>query len=324
MGGVVEARWLLLIHQIPPKPAYLRVKVGRRLHALGAVAVKNSVYVLPRSDESLEDFQWVRREIVAGGGDASVCEASFVEGLSDRSVEGLFNAARAADYEALASEVRRLQGSLKPRRRPSRRLGTRAAAALIRLRQRLHEVGGIDFFGAPGRGPLEGILASMEGILRPADVATPASGPAAPVAVRGHRWVTRAGVHVDRIASAWLIKRFIDPDATFGFINARDAASREGELRFDTFEADFTHEGELCTFEVLLRRFAIEDPALRHIGEIVHDLDLKDARFARPEAAGLDRLIAGIALRHRDDEARLRDGGLVFEALYESFKRKGT
>lgn len=324
MGSVAEARWLLLIHQIPPKPAYLRVKIGRRLHALGAVAVKNSVYVLPRNDESLEDFQWVRSEIVAGGGDASVCEASFVEGLSDRSVEGLFNAAREADYEALASEARRLQDSAKPRRKPSRRRGARAAAALVRLRQRLQEVAGIDFFGAPGRGTVEGILASVDGILRPADVATPASGPGAPVAVRNRRWVTRAGVHVDRIASAWLIKRFIDPEATFGFVKAGDAPPREGELRFDMFEADFTHEGELCTFEVLLQRFAIEDPALRHVGEIVHDLDLKDARFSRPEAAGLDRLIAGIALRHRDDETRLRDGGEVFEALYESFKSEKT
>src|ERR1044071_3864168 len=104
-----DPRWLLLIHQIPPRPAYLRVKVGRRLQGLGAVAVKNSVYVLPRGDDALEDFQWVRREIVAGGGDASVCEARFVEGLSDAAIEGLFNAAREADYAALAREARALQ-----------------------------------------------------------------------------------------------------------------------------------------------------------------------------------------------------------------------
>ena len=120
MADVGEADWLLLIHQIPPKPGYLRVKVGRRLQSLGAVAVKNSVYVLPRSESALEDFQWVRREIVAGGGDASVCEARFVEGLSEASVEGLFRSAREADYEALAREARRLQSSAKRRRRPTR------------------------------------------------------------------------------------------------------------------------------------------------------------------------------------------------------------
>jgi hypothetical protein len=321
---VDEPRWLLLIHQIPPRPAYLRVKIGRRLHALGAVAIKNSVYVLPRSDEALEDFQWVRREIAAGGGEASVCEAAFVEGLEDRSVEGLFNAAREADYEELAAEARRLQASLKPGRKRSRTRGSGAAAALARLERRLQEVSAIDFFGAPGRGTALGVLSAIEQSLRPPAVPALAATPQAPEAVRGRRWVTRPGVHVDRMASAWLIERFIDPEATFGFVTAGGAAPREGELRFDMFEAEFTHEGDLCTFEVLLRRFGLDDPALRAIGEIVHDLDLKDDRFARPEAPGLDRLISGIALRHRDDESRLRVGGEAFDALYDSFSRKGA
>jgi hypothetical protein len=322
MSATGAARWLLLIHQIPPRPAYLRVKVGRRLHSLGAVAVKNSVYVLPRSDDTLEDFQWVRREIVAGGGEASVCEAHFVEGLSDDSVEALFRAAREADYEALASEARRLQVSLKRSRRPTRRTRERASAGLLRLRRRLDELARIDLFGAGGRGTVEGILASLERSLRPEEVEATGPGREALGRLRGRRWVTRAGVHVDRMASAWLIRRFIDPEARFGFVRAGTPAA-EGELRFDMFEAEFTHEGEQCTFEVLLRRFALDDAALRQIGEIVHDVDLKDARFARPEATGLDRLIAGIALRHvNDDAARLRDGGEVFEALYEYFHRK--
>jgi len=317
-----EARWLLLIHQIPPRPAYLRVKIGRRLHSLGAVAVKNSVYVLPRSDESLELFQWVRREIVAGGGEASVCEAGFVEGLQDRTIEGLFNAAREADYAELADEAKRLQAATRRGRRASRRRTDPMATSLPRLRRRLEEITAIDFFGAPGRGTAEGILASLASQLRPEKAAAPRSEPVPTSTVRGRRWVTRAGVHVDRIASAWLIRRFIDPEATFGFVTGADAGPQEGELRFDMFEAEFTHEGEECTFEVLLRRFGIEDLALRRIAEIVHDLDLKDSRFARPEAAGLDRLIAGIALRHAEDESRLRDGAEVFEALYESFARR--
>jgi hypothetical protein len=314
MNAAREARWLLLIHQIPPRPAYLRVKIGRRLHGLGAVAVKNSVYVLPRSDDALEDFQWVRREIVAGGGEASVCEAHFVEGLSDDSVEALFRAAREADYDALAAEARRLQKSLTRSRRPSSRSRERSAAALVRLRRRLGEVARIDFFDAGGRSAAEGLLASLDKSLRPDEAEAPGRGVEAPGRPRSRRWVTRAGVQVDRIASAWLIKRFIDPDASFGFV--------QDELRFDMFEAEFTHEGEMCTFEVLLRRFVIDDAALRQIGEIVHDIDLKDARFARPEAAGLDRLLAGIALRYSDDAARLDAGAEVFDALYESFMRK--
>jgi hypothetical protein len=318
MADSQEPRWLVLIHQIPPQPSYLRVKVGRRLQGLGAVPVKNSVYVLPRSDQALEDFQWVRREIVAGKGDATLCEARFVEGLSDASVEALFNAAREADYEVLAREARALQRSLGRGKRAGG--GQQAEAALLRLRKRLGEVAEIDFFGADGRDAVEGVLAAIEATLRPA---RPEAEPtaSAPGAARGRTWVTRSGVHIDRIASAWLIRRFIDPEARFRFVRGHDEAA-PGELRYDMFEAEFTHEGELCTFEVLLRRFGLDEPALGRIGEIVHDVDLKDGRFDHPETAGLDHLIAGTALRHKDDEARLRDGAVALEALYEYFKRK--
>jgi hypothetical protein len=320
--GSEEARWLLLIHQIPPRPGYLRVKVGRRLQSLGAVAVKNSVYVLPRSDQAREDFQWVRQEIVAGRGDAWVCEARFVEGLSDGAVEAQFNAERDADYDLLAREVRRVKGALSRRGRKKAAGGEPATAALARLRRRLGDVAAIDFFGASGRATVESLLASVEASLRPArpsaEVSLLASGD-----VRGRTWVTRGGVYVDRIASAWLIRRFVDPEARFKFVRGQKHAAAPGELRFDMFEAEFTHEGELCTFEVLRRRFGLGDAALSPIAEIVHDLDLKDRKFARPEVAGLDRVLAGIALRHRDDESRLQAGGAVFDSLYEYFKEKG-
>jgi hypothetical protein len=315
-----EPRWLLLIHQIPPSPSYLRVKVGRRLQGLGAVAVKNSVYVLPRSDQALEDFQWVRREIVAGGGDASVCEARFVEGLADSGVEALFMAARDADYAALGQEARRLQSAVGRRKRPGADKG-QAALSLLRLRKRLGELSAIDFFDAPGREAVEELLAAVEAGLRPA-AAAGAAPEALAMDVRGRTWVTRAGVHIDRIASAWLIGRFIDREARFKFVQGHAYAPETAELRFDMFEAEFTHEGELCTFEVLLRRFGLREPALQQVAEIVHDVDLKDARFARPEAVGVDRLIAGIAMRHKDDETRIAEGGAVFESLYEYFKRK--
>jgi hypothetical protein len=317
---IPEPRWLLLIHQIPPRPSYLRVKVGRRLQGLGAVPVKNSVYVLPRSDQAFEDFQWVRREVVAGGGDASVCEARFVEGLSDDGVEALFAAARDADYALLGQQARRLQAAVARRKRPARDEG-HDAVVLARLRKRLGDVAAIDFFGAPGRDTVEGLLAAIEARLRPASDAK--SLPAPPAGnVRGRTWVTRTGVHIDRIASAWLIRRFIDPEARFKFIPGHEYAPEPGELRFDMFEADFTHEGDSCTFEMLLQRFGLRDAALRQIGEIVHDIDLKDEKFARSEAAGIDRLIAGIAMRHKGDEARIEEGGAVFESLHEYFKRK--
>jgi hypothetical protein len=322
MADPVDPRWLVLIHQIPPRPNYLRVKIGRRLQGLGAVPVKNSVYVLPRSDQALEDFQWVRREIVAGGGDASVCEARFVEGLSDGAVEALFGAAREADYDELAREVRGLQQKLGRASKRRRGDGEQAAPALARLRKRLGEIVAIDFFGASGRDTVEGLMTSLDRSLRPAEPVDAAGGQWAPGDVRGRTWVTRAGVHVDRMASAWLVRRFIDPDARFKFVRAQAYTPEKGELRFDMFEAEFTHEGDRCTFEVLVQRFGLRERALGEVGEIVHDIDLKDARFGRVEAAGVDRLVAGIALRHKDDEARLRDGAAVFDGLYEFFKRK--
>jgi len=189
------------------------------------------------------------------------------------------------------------------------------------LRKRLADVVGIDFFAASGRDTVEGVLAGIESGLRPPGPAAEIDA-MAPGDVRGRTWVTRTGVHVDRIASAWLIRRFIDPEARFRFVQGGEAVAAPGELRFDMFEADFTHEGDLCTFEVLLRRFGLEDKALDRVGEIVHDIDLKDGRFGHPETVGVEHLIAGIAMRHKDDEARLRDGAAAFEALYEYFKRK--
>ena len=320
MSAAQSPRWLLLIHQIPPKPSYLRVKVGRRLQALGAVPVKNSVYVLPRSDQAFEDLQWLRRELVAEGGDASVCAAHFVEGLSDGAIEGLFNAAREADYAALAREARRLQGTVSRTRKRSAGKGA-DANALVRLRKRLAEVVALDFFGAPGRDAVEGLIAAIEAALRPACGADQARA-GAPGDFKGRTWVTRTGVQIDRIASAWLIQRFIDPKARFKFVPGQQYEPTAGELRFDMFEAEFTHDGELCTFEVLVARFGLKEGALRAIAEIVHDIDLKDSKFGRPEAAGIDHVIAGIAMRHKDDEPRLRDGGAVFASLYEYFRRK--
>jgi hypothetical protein len=317
-----EPRWLLLIHQIPPRPAYLRVKVGRRLQGLGAVPIKNSVYVLPRSDQALEDFQWVRREIVAGHGDATVCEARFVEGHSDADVEALFTTARDAEYASVAEDARRLERALVGSRRRAPIGAEQARPSLVRLRKQLSDIMAIDYFGAPAREAVEGLLAGIENRLRPVPVQTDVQKTVSAEGIRGRTWVTRRGIQVDRIASAWLIRRFIDPEARFKFVLGHEYAPEAGELRFDMFQAEFTHDGDLCTFEVLLRHFGLKEAALRSLAEIVHDIDLKDVKFARPEAPGLDGLIAGIAMRHKEDEARLSEGAAVFDSLHAYFKRK--
>jgi hypothetical protein len=324
MSKPTAAKWLLLIHQIPPKPNYFRVKIGRRLQRLGAAAIKNSVYVLPKSDQSQEDFEWVVREIVEGGGEASVCEARFVEGLSDAEVEGLFNSAREAEYLELASEARRLQ-SRSPRGKKSDEHRDELESGVGRLRKRLEEIERVDFFAATGRDALEALLVDLEEKVKTSAVAESEKDDGhvgAIEKVQGRVWVTRKGIHVDRMASAWLIRRFIDKDARFKFVPGKGYRPDRGELRFDMFEAEFTHEGDRCTFEVLLHKFGLADPALKQIAEIVHDIDLKDEKFGREDTLGLDRLIAGIAMAHPEDEKRLAEGSAVFNSLYEYFKRK--
>jgi hypothetical protein len=315
--------WLLLIHQLPAKPAYLRVKIWRRLQELGAVAVKNAVHALPMNDETQEDFEWLLREIIEGGGEAVVCEARLIDGLSDEEVRALFDRARNADYEDVARSARALAGNVRPNSRPERLAEFRVQ--LARLQKRLSQVVAIDFFGAVGRDQAEGLLRTLESRLNKDDDVTDKARVGADRkdfgTLRGRTWVTRQGVYVDRIASAWLISRFIDPQARFKFVSGKGYRPAEGELRFDMFEAEFTHEGDKCTFEVLLDR-APRDAALRAIADIVHDIDLKDDKFGRTEVAGIRTLIEGISVATKDDSERIARGAEVFNNLYEYFKKK--
>jgi hypothetical protein len=319
-----EGRWLLLIHQLPPTPAYLRVKIGRHLLRLGAAAIKNSVYVLPATDQAREDFAWVYREILDGGGDASVCEARFFEGLSDEQVEALFHAARNADYQALTADARAVQKTFPRRGEVPEARRAALEADVARLKKRLAEIVAIDFFGATDRVAVEGLVSGLEARVheRAGREAQAAARSAATLAeVRGRTWVTRKNIRVDRIASAWLVRRFIDPEACFKFVDGKDYAPEAGELRFDMFEAEYTHEGDRCTFEVLLERFGLADPALHAVAEIIHDIDLKDAKFDRPERPGVERMLDGLAASEKDDDARLGRGAALFGDLYQAFSQ---
>jgi len=324
--AAIEGRWLLLIHQIPPKPDYFRVKIWRRLQRLGAVAIKNSVYVLPKNEQTQEDFQWVLREIVEGRGEASLCEARFVEGLSDDQVEALFQVARGAEYDQIAEEARRLAESPLPDEQREATRRTQVEIDLTRLKRRLAEVVAIDFFGAPGREAAEGLVSGVEARMtgKNSMLGADSARTFRREDFLGKTWVTRKGIYVDRMASAWLIRRFIDPDARFKFVPPKGYKPLPGELRFDMFEAEFTHEGDRCTLEVLIERTGIHDPGLSAIAEIVHDIDLKDSKFGRQDTIGIERLIAGIAMTHKDDEVRLERGCAVFNDLYEYFRRKSS
>ena len=312
-------QWLFLLHQLPAKPAYARVKVWRRLQSRGAVTVKNAVHALPDNSESREDFAWLAKEIVESGGEALVCEAELVEGLTDEQLRATFERARNDDYERIATEAAALAGRLDDDSPDA--ATAEIAAQVVRLRRQLLETRAIDFFGAGGRDAADKGLAALEARLQEGgemSEPTSASQASGADALRGKVWVTRESVQIDRIASAWLIRRFIDPDARFKFVPGRAYLPRAGEVRFDMFEGEYTHEGDRCTFEVLLQRAGLHDRALAAIGEIIHDIDLKDGKYGREETAGIRIVMAGIAAGQRDDEERLARGGAVLDDLYQS------
>jgi hypothetical protein len=314
-------KWLFLLHQLPAKPAYARVKVWRRLQSLGAVTVKNAVYALPDTSDAREDFAWLAKEIVESGGEALVCQADLVEGLTDEELRATFASARNDDYARITGEARTLAQRLDDE--SSDAVAADIAAQVVRLRRQLLETRAIDFFAADGRLAADRAVADLdarllEGAIMSDRTALPQASGAD--ALRGKIWVTREAVQIDRIASAWLVRRFIDPGARFKFVPGRAYLPRSGEVRFDMFEGEYTHEGDRCTFEVLLQRAGLHDDALGAIGEIIHDIDLKDGKYGREETAGIRIVMAGIAAGPRGDEERLARGSAVLDDLYQSLK----
>lgn len=321
IGNGTAARWLLLIHQLPAKPAYLRVKTWRRLQSIGAVAIKNAVYALPATEQTQEDLEWLRRAIQEAGGEAVICEARLVDGLTDAEVRAQFNAARDNDYGEIADELRALNARLD-KRHAEWPEDLRASFKRLKSRHALNVA--IDFFGASGREVSDGLIGALEtGLKEPGIQEVRDSSPESPlVDLTGRTWVTRKGVHVDRIACSWLIRKFIDPTAQIKFILPREYQHMPGELRFDMFDGEFTHEGDRCSFEVLTTRAGLDEPALTAIGEIVHDIDLKEDKFGREETAGVKALINGICSGTHDDEQRIARGGAILDDLYAGFQRK--
>ncbi|HSO62722.1 MAG TPA: chromate resistance protein ChrB domain-containing protein [Desulfobacterales bacterium] len=313
--------WLLLIHQIPPKPSYFRVKIWRRLQQIGAVAVKQSVYAMPKTPQAHEDLNWTLKEIVEGGGDASLCEARFLEGLTNEQVVSMFQAPRRADYAKIIQEAGALQKEINSEPAYPAEAMARFKSQLFRLQDKLHEVRAIDFFSAPERSVAEMLLENVNSLLK-GSLPPESSSKDSLKKLKGRTWVTRDNVFVDRIACAWLIRRFVDPDAEFKFAGSKKYKPQTGEIRYDMFEAEFTHEGDLCSFEVMVERLGLDRRILAPLAEIVHDIDLKDDKFGRPEAAGVRALIAGLAAAHPADIDRIDRGAGMFDDLLEYFKRQ--
>jgi len=299
--------WLLLLLSLPPRPSSLRVRAWRRLKALGAVALKSGAYLLPFSPDRYEQFQWLAQEVQKDRGEATLLKVDRVENMKQPEIVRLFHEARNADYASLTDRYRKLGSAKRPR----------AAEELARLARELDRLADIDFFEAPGR---QQALRAREAAERqvtglPKAAARPA-GRLDLEALQGRRWATRLRPHVDRIASAWLIKRFLDPAAEFVFAAADELPA--DAIPFDMAGVEFGHQGDHCTFETLLHRSGLRDRRLAAIAEIVHEADVRDGKFQREEARGLDLVLRGLLAAIKDDHEALAQGLTLFDGLYST------
>ena len=307
-------RWLLLAHQLPATPSNLRVRTWRRLQDLGAIAVKQSIYVLPDSPESREDFEWLRVEIEGSGGEAVVFSARHLDAEAETALVEEFRRNRQAAYTELAAELQRVRPKAAGRRAPSR------LRELSRYRERFQAIERIDFFGSAGRDRVASLLTGLESKRMQDQPAT--AGGSDLAQYKGRLWVTRPRPGVDRMSSAWLIRRFVDGTASFAFVTDAKTAPPDA-VPFDMYGTGFGHEGDRCTFETLVASFGISDRAVARLSEVVHDLDLKDGKYAAPEAATLGAAIDGLQMSCGDDHQLLDQGIILFEAMYRSFSQQG-
>ena len=312
------AKWLLLLLQLPTRPASARIKTWRRLQQLGSVAIKNSVYVLPNTAQAREDFEWLKTEILGAKGQASIMTADALTADEDEEIRAAFLKQRAVEYDAVRAAAESMVRALKTRPAGAARFA--AERALRSGRDALARLDAMELIPADARTKALGSLERLETRLAPDTERTPTM-PATPATrsetFQGRTWVTRPRPGVDRMSSAWLIQRFIDPKARFTFADQPPADDRKG-VAFDMFGVAFGHQGDRCTFEVLCDRFGIKDPAVKQLAKIVHDVDLKDDRYRPAEAPIVARMVDGLRATYPDDRELLTHGVAMFAALYES------
>jgi hypothetical protein len=312
-------RWLLLIMQLPTRPGAPRIKLWRRLQQIGSVALRGSVYVLPHTAQAREDFEWLRGEVTAARGQASLFSANALRAEEHASILQAFRDARSPDFRSLTATTNRAARSRSAMSPTARRAAERILRA---AQQRLLELEAIDFGGSPERDAAAAAVSALASRLSASGKKEDMPDKSDRVTTRGfsgRTWVTRPRPGVDRMSSAWLIRQFIDPKARFDF-RAVNPAPASRDVPFDMFGVEFGHEGERCTFEVLAKRFGIQDAAVKRLGEIVHDVDLKENRYGHPESPVVQALVEGLRRAHADDHVLLEHGMTMFGGLFESFR----
>lgn len=295
------APWILLVFSLAKRGASLRVTVWRKLQRYGALPLGNSGYFLPNTEENRERFEWLATTVRTEGGEASLLEVQSIDNCSFAQMKQQFSDARAEDYRELLKDLRNPAS-------PS------LSSRITRLRKRFQDIVSIDFFGSPLRQQVEQALSSLRAS-KTKSVATEIAN-VSPAEYRNRVWVTRPRPGVDRVTSAWLIRRFIDPKAKFAF--APEDKKPAKAVPFDMYEGGFGHRGEDCTFETLLKVFHIRDKKVLVMAEVVHDADLFDEKFGRKEGFGIDEVMKGWAREGLDDQELLKRGMQLADGLYKS------
>ena len=312
-------KWLFLVHRIQTPGSKERVRVWRWTRKVGALLYRNSVYVLPYSRERFEDFQWLCQQIRDSAGEASLFSATAADEGEDRILETLFNNAREAEYEALVAPLVSLSKRVKLAGEgaefPEDQWRT-LSKELAGFEKAFSEIQRIDFFGSGLQRKVKVMIDRIRGDSGSGTRTTlPRLKHHDPATFRRKTWATREHIHIDRLCSAWLIRKFIDPRATFVF--APESKLPKDAVPFDVFGVEFSHHGEDCTFETLLKSFRIRDKGLAALAQIVHDIDVKDGKFGRPEAAGLDAVVRSLSDTLNDDHEVLKVGTTILDSLYK-------
>ncbi len=305
--------WVVLSYSLPSQArSSPRVTLWRRLRRLGVVSLAGGSHLLPARDECVEAFQWLAQEIRQARGEAVVLRVEQIDGMTDQHVVDLFHAARGADYAAIEAEAVALEKAMRAKPKAADRAQLRDT--LDKLRRRQADVARVDYFDCPEGSRLAARLAQIEATLSPGAPLPAAIARVAAADYQNKRWVTRPRPHVDRLACVWLIRRFVDPNAAVRYAPRPEA----GEIAFDMDTGQFGHQGNLCTFETMRIAFGLDEPGLRVLGEMVHEIDLRDGQYFRPETEGIDAILKGWRAANLPDSELEARGVALFEGLYRA------
>lgn len=305
--------WLAFVYSLPSQANTTRVSAWRRMRRLGAISPTSGLYLLPERDDCLEAWQWLAQEIRQAQGEAALMRVHQIEEISDTELIEMFRQARQVEYEEIAAQLELLEQQVGTLSEGDDK--TMLQAALTKIQKQMSDINRIDYFQAPLGAVVAGRINQLSQQLVAVGSANPVVMSVVMAEYQNKKWVTRPRPHVDRLACVWLIRHFINPQAIIRY----GPAPEMDEIPFDMNESEFSHQGNLCTFEVMVQAFGLMEPGLQPLAEIIHDIDLRDERYQRSEAAGIDAILQGWLLENVSDEVLEQRGRALFAGLFAMF-----